>query len=29
MLTELNTQLNVDEELTGQLATWRDVYKTI
>jgi hypothetical protein len=29
MLTELNTQLNVDEELTGQPATWRDVYKTM
>jgi hypothetical protein len=29
MLTELNTQLNTDEELTGQPATWREVYKTM
>jgi hypothetical protein len=29
MLTELNTQLSVDEDLTGQPATWRDVYKTM
>lgn len=29
MLTELNTQLNIDKELTGQPAIWRDVYYTM
>lgn len=29
MLTELDAELNLEEEATGQVAIWRDVYKTM